>query len=666
VITHERQRTEGPAVPNRPVHAAALPAGGLMRAARSQGVAGVTAAMLQRRRVGNRAVARILARVKRYAGLYENPKYASTVYPYREGLLKRFVSIYRYMELKEAGEEQVKAAWDTVRKAMQAELDRLAALPTPTKEDAAKKKEIEGVLKQTKLSFDQMAYKSGEWEARLLAGGNIWKEVQRHFAAGRVPEWFKPMVQHYTGMRYLSAHGHYHSPRRLLYVLAFQEAEAAADPKVVKQKKVKVDPAKVAELKGLSDEAVLQRLRDLRSQAKIPDAAWRTIVDASELRLDAEGPATETGDEKSKLEGDWAKNIKRWKDGDFSDPLTGEAGSRAWLTELMRSGSMVMLGVVCNQLAEASARQRGIKLTSGISQNAGDFQAAAAKGAGATPELKDGKAAVQPYFRHAASDDDFRPGANLFFIDGDWVDADPGNHAIVRYVAGHDYPVAPTPEYIKEWKAWKAGDEAYKKAKGAWDAKAKKAKTDAEKAKLPAEPEAYTVAEPTYHGRDKLPNDGETVEGWTYQVKPGAAITRTHPDGRQQWMKWSHQATVIKRVGARVFTFETVDDSTWGRGSGMGERTTASLKKLSVFVAWMSGNEPQYEAPSTAPAAAPGPAPATSPTPATPPPASPPVSGPTCEPAPSPDPVDGPSCAMPEPDQETQAERDARMLAPAR
>jgi hypothetical protein len=507
-----------------------------------------------------------------------------------------------------------------------------------------------------------MAYRSGEWEARLLAGGNVWKEVQRHFAGGRVPEWFKPMVQHYTGMRYLSAHGHYHSPRRLLYVLAFQEAEAAADPKVVKQKKVKVDPAKVAELKGLSDEAVLQRLRDLRSQAKIPDAAWRTIVDASELRLDAEGPATETGDEKSKLEGDWAKNIKRWKDGDFSDPLTGEAGSRAWLTEMQRSGSMVMLGVVCNQLAEAAARQRGIKLTSGISQNVGDFQAAAAKGAGATPELKDGKAAVQPYYRHAASDDDFRPGANLFFIDGDWVDADPGNHAIVRYVAGHDYPVAPTPEYIKEWKAWKAGDEAYKKAKGAWDAKAKKAKTDAEKAKLPEEPEAYTVAEPTYGGRDKLPNDGETVEGWTYQVKPGAAITRTHPDGRQQWMKWSHQATVIKRVGARVFTFETVKDSTWGQGSGMGERTTASLKKLSVFVAWMPGNEPQYEAPSTAP----GPAAATSPAPATPPPVSPPVSGPTCGPAPSPDPVDGPWCAMPEPDQETQAERDARMLAPAR
>ena len=621
-------------------------------AARATGPPGAAALALLRRGAGNRAVGRVLARVKRYAGLYENPKYASTIYPHREGLLKRFVSIYRYLELKEGGEEKAKAAWETVRAAMKTELDRLAALPTPTKEDTAKKRELERVLKQAKLSFDQMAYQTGEWEARLLAGGDVWKEVQRHFGGGRVPDWLKPIVQHYSGMRYLSAHGFYHSPRRLLYVLAHQAAEAT-DPKA---KKVKVDPAVVAELAGLSDEAVLQRLRDMRTQGKIPDAAWRAIVDASELKLDAEGPAINTGDEKAKLEGDWAKTITRWKDGSFADPLTGEAGTRAWLTELKRSGSLVAMGVVCNQLAEASARQRGIKLTSGISQNEGDFTAAAAKAAGTTPEAKDGKVAVQPYFRHATSDDDFRPAANLFFIDKNWVDSDPGSHAVVRYRPGHDYPVAPTPEYITAWKEWKATADAYQKAKAAWDAKAKQAKTDTQKAALPPEPTAPTAAEPEYKGREKLPAHGETVEGWTYTVQSGEPITRSHPDGRKQWMKWSHQATVVQRVGTRVFTFETVDDPTWGRGSGMGERNTASLKSLHVFVGWMPGTDPQYEA-------APTPAPEAK-TPAAPPPA--PGDGGVCEPEPEPTQgTHGPVCALPEPDTETEAESAARRLLPA-
>jgi hypothetical protein len=455
--------------------------------------------------------------------------------------------------------------------------------------------------------------------------------------------------------RYLSAHGFYHSPRRLLYVLAYQEAEAGA--KAVKTKKWSVDSAVVKALKDLSDDDVLQRLRDLRTQGKIPDAAWRAIVDASDLKLDAEGPAAAVVDEKAKLEGDWKTVIERWKSGDFRDPITGEAGTRAWLTELKRKGSVVVMGVVCNQLAEASARQRGLKLTSGISQNEGDFHEAATKAAANPPVAKDGKVAVAPYFRHPASDEDFRPGANLFFIDGDWVDSDPGNHAVVRYRSGQDYPVAPTPEYIKAYKDWKAGQDVYEKAKAVWDRSVKNAKTDAAKAALGKEPEAPKDAKPEYKGRDKLPAHGETVEAWTYQVVEGQPIMRTHTDGRKQWMKWSHQATVIKRVGARVFTFETVKDDVWGAGSGMGERSTNALKNnLKVFIGWMPGNDPQDEPAPATPAA-----PATTPGPAAPPATSAPPgpSGQVCKPE---LPPDQQVCALPEPDGPTPAEQEARDL----
>jgi hypothetical protein len=627
-------------------------AGVLARAAQTRSPARAAAVAVLRQGAGNRAVARVLARVKKYAGLYENPNYASTVFPYREGLLKRFVSIYRFMELKEGSEEQTKAAWEAARKALQAEVDRIAALPTPTKADTAKKKEIEGILKQTKLSMDQMASMTGEWEARLLSGASVATEVQRHLGAGRVPAWLKPMIEQYSGMRYQSAHGDYHSPRRLLYVLAYGEAEAAA--KTAKTKTWKVDPAVVAELKGLSDETVLQRLRDLRSNGRIPDAAWQSIVRVTELKLDAEGPATLTGDEKAKLEGQWKTIVTRWKDGSFSDPLTGEAGSRAWLTELKRSGAQTMMGVVCNQLAEAAARQRGIKLTSGISQNEGDFYAASQNAAGKAPEVKDAQQAVASYFKHPDSDEDFRPAANLFFIDRDWADADPGSHAIVRYRPGFDYPVAPAPEYVKAWKQWKAGDDAYTSAKRTWDDRMKKAKTDAAKKEAGPAPAEPTAKEPEFKGVTSLPANGETIEDWTYHVATGEAITRTHVDGRKQWMKWSHQATVVRRLGNRVFTFETVKSGVWGDGAGMGERTTAELKNnLKVFIGWMPGDDPQYEVPSTPPAT----------TPATPP-SSPPASVPPAS-AMTPAPASGPTCALPEPDEETAAEREARQCIPA-
>lgn len=621
------------------------------------------------RGLGNRAVARLLARTpKQYKGLYENPKYASTIYPYREGLLKRFVSVYRYMELKEGTPEQVTAAWETMQATLQAELDALDALPTPDAKDKAKKAELTGLLKKTKRTTEEMAWKLGELEARRLSGADVMKQVERHFGTGRVPDWLKPIVTQYTGIRYLSAHGSYHSPRRLLYVMAYQEAEDAA--KAAKAKgPVVVEKATIDALKGLSDEAVLERLRALRTDGRIPDAAWASIVDATDLKLDAEGPSVATGDGTGKLEGAWKTEITRWKDGSFADPFKRESGSRSWLAELKRKGTMLSLGVVCNQLAEASAAQRGAAFTdSGITSNAGDMQAAAEKAAaGPAPAAgADGRVAVQPYFCHPASEADLRPGASLFFVDGTWADEHPGGWSIVKYQAGVEYPVAPTPEYVAEWKAWKALSDQAKKDKAAWE-KQVKALTAAAKKKgvdavLPDAP-AEAPPETEFKGVKVLPADGATVEGWTYHAVPGQAITRTK-EGRTQWMRWSHQATIVKRVDKRVFTFETTKDATWGDGAGMNDRWVSTLMgNPSVFVGWVPGSDPQTEAAPAAatPSAAAAP-PAASPPPAAAAPSAPaPADGGVCRPDAAP--ASGPVC-LPEPDVETEAERAARTLAP--
>ena len=49
-----------------------------------------------------------------------------------------------------ATEDDVKKAWEATRALIDTEIKRLADLPTPTKEDTAKKKELEAVLKTGK------------------------------------------------------------------------------------------------------------------------------------------------------------------------------------------------------------------------------------------------------------------------------------------------------------------------------------------------------------------------------------------------------------------------------------------------------------------------------------------------------------------------------------
>ena len=167
----------------------------------------------------------------------------------------------------------------------------------------------------------------------------------------------------------------------------------------------------------------------------------------------------------------------------------------------------------------------------------------------------------------------------------------------------------PPPEYVKEWTAWhdsaagkaqKKLDDAYKKDLKAYEDKVKKGKAAAAKAKTafdpatigpePAKPES---SQPDYTEGKLLPHDGEVSNDWTYTVKVGQPITRTK-DGVTHWLRWRHQATVLKAMSpSRIFTFETTD-ALPGPGklgvSGFGERSLASLQKPGVYVGYLPGD----------------------------------------------------------------------------
>jgi hypothetical protein len=531
-----------------------------------QGEAVATLARALSRTIGNRALARrVLARETKQYKPWESPTLAPQVYNTadRERLLRLFITMFRTLELVDSSDDARRKAYDAIVPAVQTAAD---AIDPKTKVQAERQRlaQLKAMLAASKAGPERMAQVVAEWESSNLAPDKILDEITRLNGTGEVPEWLKPIVPWFAGMKYKSAHTSWYSARHLLYVIEWVKAEDAAkaeNPKV-KSPKVTVDVDTLKDLKALSEAQALQKLRDMRTAGQIPDGAWAKIVPLSSLRLDAEGPGATPGPG-GETDASWANILKKWQAGTPSAPWIGEVGARSWLTAL-KGGDIVYLQTVCNQLAEAAAAKRGIYLPSGITQNADYFFNQAGKASSpVTPPP--GKVAVAPYFRHAKGPEDLRPGANLFFIDSPWVKDKPGAHAWVTYRAGNDYPLANDPDVKKD-------DPAFRKE---W-------------------------------WKDTLPTDGAEHDGWTYNLTAGEPISRTDAKGNTQWLKWLHQATVMRRLGNRVFTLETVTG-----GSGFRERSVPNCMTSEVFVGWLPGTDVQYED-APAPTAAPTDAPETS------------------------------------------------------
>jgi hypothetical protein len=511
------------------------------------------------RTVGNRALGRVLARTVKQYQPWESPTLAAQVYNLsdRERLLRVFITMFRQIELVDATEDARKQAYDAILPAVQTAYD---AIDPKTKVAAERQRraQLKAVIDAGKAGPERIAKAVAEWEAQNVEADKLLDEVNRLDRTGEVPAWLQPLVPYFTGMKYKSAHGSWLSARHLVYVIAWVAAEDAAKAASpgVKSPKVKLDDDKLTELKGLTEADALQRLRDMRSANQIPDGAWAKVVTLSSLRLDAEGPAMGPVPD-AKLEDDtWKRIISKWQAGQPPAPWIGEVGTRSWLTAL-KGGDIVFLQTVCNQLAEAAAAKRGIFLPSGITQNADYFYTLAGKGATVPVTPPPGKVAVAPYFRHAQGAEDFRPGTNLFFIDSPWVKEKPGAWAWVTYRSGFDYPLANDPDVTKK-------DAGYRNE---W-------------------------------WKDTIPTDGAEHDGWTYNLTAGQPISRTSATAGTQWLKWLHQATVMRRLGNRVFTLETVSG-----GAGFRERSVDSLSTNDVFVGWLPGTDVQYE---DAPAPPPG------------------------------------------------------------
>ena len=617
------------------------------------------------RAAGNAATVRVLARDKRkpYTHQWENPALLETIYPARETMLKKFVSMYREIELAEITDpvERQKVI-DQTRAAMQKELDRLKALAEPSKQEATRVKELEVALKKGATDSSRAFNDAIRWEREHRTDGmamdKLLDEVRRLFGTSGVPDWLEPMVLDYAGMRYKSAHGSYYSPVRLLWFVerykgtwdtARTTDAADAHAGAVKAWEAKGSKGKAPKLKEVKKSAAeksaatmdpalaIGKLEAMRNAGEIPDWAWHKVVRLTELRT----YYADTGWEDDKLEkpaGDaadamWTKVFGDWTGkesiGDIGYGITG------WREEIKRRNALVTTRMVCNELSEATQVQRGVKLKGGISRNAQQYVDETAKSKGA-------------YFKQPASLADFKPGAALFWVNKSaWEVKEPDDSNKVRHIPGAEYPMPPPPEYVAAWKAWDTSDagkeykkakKAYEKDKKSWDdqhskadAALTKAKTEEqrEKAKtakgaIGAEPAKPGDTQPEYKEPALLPADGAVVNGWTYSVKPAEAITRTNGT-ETHWLRWQHQATVLKAMpDGRIFTFETTDALAGAAHlgvSGFAVRTLSDLSRPGVFVAYIPTAAESAAAEQPAPTAAPV-APVTTPA------QSPPTSGP--------------------------------------
>jgi hypothetical protein len=610
--------------------------GTALRTARAR----LASVLVLQRTAGNAMTGRLLARSPRkpYEHQWENPALLETIYPAREIMLKKFVSIYRELELRDLTDPKARQqVIDDTRKAMQGEVDKLKAeleqLQAPNAKPEknlvqtkqARVKVLEATLKRGQGSVAQAFEDAVQWERAHrtdpLAGATLLAEVKRLFGTKAVPDWIEQVVLDYAGMRYKSAHSSYFNPVRLVFLIErargtwtkAREAETAAadeaykkarqeweakDPDPRKRGKAPSKPKPVTEaaaeratLKLSPAEAVAQ-LEKMHDAGQIPEWAWHKIVRLTELRTwYAEAGWEDVSKEKPPAGADavWLKVMQEWS-GDRQERL-GEHGygGTAWRAEVRRRNVLLTTRMVCDQLSEVTQQQRGVQSTvsealpsrrellgGGISANAQAYVAAAE--AGAEPGAK--KGIVGAYIREPRTLADLRPGAALFWVEeAKWDVEKPDDSNMVRHMADARYPMPVPPEYVKEWTDWSKTPEGKK-----WlsDTEAyKKAKPKYDYAKKGWDLQAAKVKAL----EDKAKTDAEKAKAAQARAKlPAAPVEPTAPKDLQP--EYKEGALLPKVGGVPVLPARTEVINDWTYTVAVGQPITRSKGGVTHWLTW--------------------------------------------------------------------------------
>ena len=291
-----------------------------------------------------------------------------------------------------------------------------------------------------------------EYQKRLEAmdidtlTAEVWKKLQERKPDGkpRFEKWFQYMIVHFSGMRYISAHGSWADPDELLELLVREDMKSKLargediDDKTENEVQRLLRAPVDATTKNLSpvlkalvvfkkekDEETKSLPEKERLEKAIPDWAWQEITKFTQLRLGT----TDTNWEAISPDR-WDYETRRWRE--IMDSWQREDITK-WRQEHKETLELIVTRAVCNEIAEHIQHLRGNAPAGGLTSKPNWYLNAQSKFA--TLPATDPKRS-KAYFRKAMKDTDFIPGASVFWLG--WVPKEPNAWQVARPISGID------------------------------------------------------------------------------------------------------------------------------------------------------------------------------------------------------------------------------------
>ena len=262
----------------------------------------------------------------------------------------------------------------------------------------------------------------------------VWEKLQakRPDGSPRFARWIQYMVIHFSGMRYISAHGSFADPNELLELLVREDEKGKLKPgediddKVEAKVQVllrtsingayKNEPPAVKALIALKQEKT-------QTDDPLPDWVWQEITKFTQLRLGVDDPNWEsTSPERYKYENSrWRELMDSWQRKDITQ----------WRQKHAQTLDLIVTRAVCNEIAEHIQHLRGIIPPGGLTSKPKWYL----NRQNTTTALPEGNP-KKCYFRRAGKVSDFANGASIFWLG--WVDKEPNAWQVALPLPGID------------------------------------------------------------------------------------------------------------------------------------------------------------------------------------------------------------------------------------
>jgi hypothetical protein len=358
----------------------------------------------------------------------------------------------------------------------------------------------------------------------------VWEKLKEKRIDGkpRFERWLQYMIIHFSGMRYISAHGSFADPNELLELLVREDEKGKLKPgeDFDDQVEARVQALLRTNINGVYKnypppvKALIQLKQEKAgSDDPLPDWVWQEATKFTQLRLGVNDPNWEAiSPERYKFEDNrWRAIMDSWERQDITQ----------WRQKHAQTLDLIVTRAVCNEIAEHIQHLRGNLPPGGLTSKPKWYLNLQGK----TASLPQGDP-KKCYFRRAGTAGDFVNGASIFWVG--WVDKQPNAWQVALPLPGIDLtPGAPVVDgRTKDGPSWNV-----RSASGSF------VRTRKPDVVIPS------VVELRRRGM----TDRE-IEQYRASLRSQGAVDK-------QYLRWKHEATVVDVVerldGTYVLTFET-------------------------------------------------------------------------------------------------------------